>query len=55
MRCGNNWCKDYIDNLYTWLIEVMLNCSSEFHSFTEKKSRVQYVEFKSKRTGKEVN
>ena len=42
MRCGNNCCKDYIDNLYTWLIELMLNYSSECYSYTEEKFRVQW-------------
>ena len=30
--CGNNCCKDYTNNIYTSLIEVMLNFSSEFYS-----------------------
>ena len=28
VRRGNNCCKDYTDNSYTRLIEVILNCSS---------------------------
>ena len=43
LKRENNCCKDYFDHLYTWLIEVMLNCSSDYsYSYTGKISRVQW-------------
>ena len=54
MRCGNNCYKDYIDNLYSWLFEVMLNYSSEFIAI-QIRNLGCFIKFKFKRTEKEVN